>query len=303
MADKKVFKKKKIKSYSTIVLCLTVFIILYTLSNIETSLSKFIFKNNGFDIETDFVKIIDVGQGDSILIYSNGYSALIDVGLSSAGADVCSALDDCEIDSLDVLIISHMDNDHIGGLDTVISAFDVKNLIIPAFSIESEGLSTSQKAINSVTSKGGNVFGAVQGMNFEIGEFELTVLASYDKFDDENNRSTIIMAEIDGLKFLFTGDCETKAEKELLKEGLNLNCDVLKVGHHGSGTSGSYEFLKVTTPKYSAISVGKNNSYGHPHGEVLSNLEYIGSRIYRTDLDGDIYFYVENGRLRPKTEK
>ena len=301
MPQKKSRKYKLSDAIIASVVCILVFVFSVLASNIDLS-NLFGFTAN-FDVKSDFVRIIDVGQGDSILIYSNGYSALIDVGLSSAGADVCSALDDCEIDSLDVLIISHMDNDHIGGLDTVISAFDVKNLIIPAFSIESEGLSTSQKAINSVTSKGGNVFGAVQGMNFEIGEFELTVLASYDKFDDENNRSTIIMAEIDGLKFLFTGDCETKAEKELLKEGLNLNCDVLKVGHHGSGTSGSYEFLKVTTPKYSAISVGKNNSYGHPHGEVLSNLEYIGSRIYRTDLDGDIYFYVENGRLRPKTEK
>ena len=102
---------------------------------------------------------------------------------------------------------------------------------------------------------------------------------------------------------MFVGDMESGAEKKLLKENLNLKCDVLKVGHHGSSTSSKVDFLKAVRPKIAAISVGRDNTYGHPHSEVLSNLEYIGASIYRTDVDGDISFFIENDRIVPKTEK
>jgi competence protein ComEC len=89
----------------------------------------------------------------------------------------------------------------------------------------------------------------------------------------------------------------------LLGENLNLKCDVLKVGHHGSSTSSNMDLLKAVMPRYAAISVGQNNDFGHPHNEVISDLQYIGAKIYRTDTDGDITFYIENKRIVPKTEK
>ena len=111
------------------------------------------------------------------------------------------------------------------------------------------------------------------------------------------------MAELDGIKFLFTGDAEAKTEKALIEDGLNIDCDVLKVGHHGSSTSSSKEFLDKATPDYAAISVGKNNMYSHPSESVIDALEERGTRILRTDTDGDITFYVENGKIRTETEK
>ena len=140
-------------------------------------------------------------------------------------------------------------------------------------------------------------------MNFKVGDFEITVLALYDKLDDENNRSVMLAAEIDKKKFIFTGDAEVKAENLLLNEGLNLKCDVFKAGHHGSSTSNSEKLLTQMKPKYAVISAGENNMYGHPHREVLADFESFNTEVFRTDLSGDITFYVKNGYINPKTEK
>ncbi|MBE6808837.1 MAG: MBL fold metallo-hydrolase [Ruminococcaceae bacterium] len=290
-----------VKAVITVILCISVFAVSFVLSGIDLSTSALF--GNSFDKNSDFVRIIDVGQGDSILIYSNGYSALIDTGLSDAASDVCTALESCGIKTLDVLLITHLDSDHIGAAAGVTEIYGVKNLIMPEISSESEGLSTAQLVINRVVEADGNIYTAVQGMNFEIGEFELTVLAAFPEMADENNRSVITVAEIEDLKFLLTGDMEAKAEKALLGENLDLKCDVLKVGHHGSSTSSNMDLLKAVMPRYAAISVGQNNDFGHPHNEVISDLQYIGAEIYRTDTDGDITFYIENKRIVPKTEK
>ena len=111
------------------------------------------------------------------------------------------------------------------------------------------------------------------------------------------------MAEIGDIKFLFTGDGELIAENELLKRTKDIDCDVLKVAHHGSKTSTNYEFLKATTPEYAVISVGKGNSYNHPHDESVTALEKADAEIYRTDYHGDIIFYIQNGEISIKTEK
>ena len=140
-------------------------------------------------------------------------------------------------------------------------------------------------------------------MNFRLGEFEITVLGVFDDRKNENNRSIIAVAEIDGIKFLFTGDAEEKEEKYLLGEQLNLDCDVLKVPHHGSSTSSSKEFLNAVTPEYAVISVGENNVYGHPHKETLQALTEANAKVYRTDQSGDITFNVNDGKITVETEK
>lgn len=256
-----------------------------------------------FDISVDFVKITDVGQADSILIYSNGCSALIDVGTEDSAADILEDLDSARIKRIDALIVTHLHTDHAGGLPELARLRKIDNLIIPELNDDAEAASLVKTAKQTVTANGGNAYTAVQGMNFKIGEFTVTVLAYYEDTEDENNKSVIVMAELDGIKFLFTGDAEAKAEQALIDEALNIDCDVLKVGHHGSSSSSTKEFLNKTTPEYAAISVGKNNIYSHPSESVVSALENCGAQVLRTDTDGDITFYVENGKIKTETEK
>lgn len=257
--------------------------------------------SNGYS--DDFVKFIDVGQGDSTLICSNGYSAIIDTGISDSASDICSVLDDCGIDTLDVMILTHLDNDHIGGAKRIIEIYSPKNLILPEISVESEGLAIAHHVIGMVTDYGGNIYTATAGMNFEIGDFKATVLAHFSEQDKENNRSIVMMAEIDRKRFLLTGDIEKKAEYELLKEGLDLRCDVLKVAHHGSDSSTTEDFIKAIKPNYAVISVGEDNLYNLPDNKVLSNLQYYGAKIFRTDKNSDITFFVNDGEITVKTLK
>ena len=119
------------------------------------------------------------------------------------------------------------------------------------------------------------------------------------EYDNENDNSNVIYTDLNGYKFLFMGDASNTTEKEILDRYNLSNIDVLKVGHHGSKTSSGKEFIDEINPKYSIISVGKNNRYGHPNKEVLENLEQ--SKIYRTDQDGSIMFKIKNNKLKIET--
>ncbi len=253
------------------------------------------------DETSDFVKFTDVGQADSAIIYSNGYSAVIDMGLPDSAADIFNDLSDCKIEKIDVALISHLHSDHLGGLQRVAEGYKIETLIMPE--ILSSSIGAAKNARSFITNGGGAFYNAVQGLNFKIGEFEITVLGYLDDRKNENNRSLFTMAEIDGFKFLFTGDGEIKAEKYLLEQKLNLDCDVLKVSHHGSNTGTSKEFLKATTPDYAVISVGKNNMYSHPNSETLATLKNANTEIYRTDQMGDITFDIASGNVKIEIEK
>ena len=303
MRQMKKNKNKKPKYIAAALLAVAVFITAFSRGVFGERLQKVFNPAAAFDTSVDFVKITDVGEADSILIYSDGCSAVIDAGTENSLPDILDDLDSARIKDIDALIVTHLHTDHAGGLAELAKRREIDNLIIPELESSAEAAQLVKTAKRTVTAKGGNVYTAVQGMNFEIGEFTVTVLAYYDDMQDENNKSVIVMAEIDGIKFLFTGDAEAKTEKALIDEGLNIDCDVLKVAHHGSSSSSSQSFLKAATPKYAAISVGANNIYSHPTESVISALENCGAQILRTDTDGDITFYVENGEIRTVTEK
>ncbi len=291
-------RKSKIKVALIITAVLLLAVILLIIAN--RHLKKKGSTTGGFDSSLDFVQVMDVGQGDSILIYSNGKACVIDMGIPASADAISKDLKSCNIKDIDVVMISHLHNDHIGGLNDISGEFGIKNLIMPE--ILDKSINAAQRATEAVNSKGGKCYNAVQGMNFNIGEFELTVIASYSS-TNENNRSLFAIAESDKVKFMFTGDAEKWAEKQLLKENLKLDCDVLKVSHHGSEGASSKEFLKAVSPEYAAISVGEGNMYSHPHLQTLESLKNIGARTYRTDQNGDIFFYVNDSEITVKTEK
>lgn len=298
MAKGKFLKLNNAIKILTVILCVTVFV-----------LCLLFFENSLFRLNTssadgeDFVKFIDVGQGDSILIHSNGYSALIDTGPVESSVELSRSLRESNIETVDVLILSHLHLDHSGGVPQIFEDFYVENIILPELSSFSDGIYSAELAINEVTRSKGKVYKASEGMNFKLGDFDITVVDVYPNFVNENNQSVIIKAEIDGKIFLFTGDAEKETENKLVAKNKDINCDVLKVAHHGSNTSTTKDFLEKCSPDFGVISVGKDNTYNHPHRSTLEQLKKANVKIYRTDKQGDITFYIKNGKFDIKTER
>lgn len=296
--------KRKIAVSATTALTLAIFIIAFANKlfgdKVRSTLAP---TAPDFDKTQDFVKIMNVGQADAALIYSNGCSAVIDAGLTSSADDISADLKGADIKDIDALLITHLHMDHAGALAKIAMSFPIDNLIIPNRDSSAEAMPTVNEAEKRVVAEKGKVFTATEGMNFNIGEFEVTLLAYFPDATKENDRSVITMAKIGNKKFLFTGDAEKATEADLLTEKLNIDCDVLKVGHHGSNSSSTTAFLKAASPKYAAISVGKDNMYSHPSNKTIVALKNCGAEVYRTDKNGDISFYVENGNIRVETEK
>lgn len=254
-----------------------------------------------YDKEADIISFVDVGQGDCVLIQSNGRFALIDAG--EADNDIARVLKRKGIKGFDAVILSHWHSDHAKGLYEILDAFKVENAVFPDVSKNDEdAIKLSENVTKLCAESGVNVHNAVQGMAVNIGDIELTVLLADNQSTEENNRSLIIMAECRGNKFLFTGDAEAKLEEKLVKSGINIDCDVLKVAHHGSDASTSNEFLKLCTPEYAVISVGSNNSYGHPNRDALNRLYSFNAQIYRTDYDGHIDFTLSDEGIVVSTQ-
>lgn len=246
--------------------------------------------NTGND---DYVIMLDVGQGDSILICSNGEAALIDTGTEMGSRTLLADIRSYGVEQLEALIISHSHDDHSGGAEYLLKNMKVENVVVPDFKSDEKVTELN----SSISNSGASRYTAQEGMVINIGDFELTVLYSDNSDEDINNRSIILMAAAHGKKFLFTGDAETAAEKDLIEENINFDCDVLKVGHHGSRTSTGKAFLNIATPEFALISVGEDNNYGHPSSDVVERLENSGAKVYRTDYEGDIVFKFADGEL------
>lgn len=255
------------------------------------------------DYTDSYVEMFDVGQGDSILIYSGGKAALIDTGIKSCADSITKTMKLKGIDALDMLLITHNHTDHMGGIVPLTEEFKIKNLVIPDLSKTDERTDKMQTAIGTVKASGGNCVTAEKGMSFDIGEFNISVIAAYYDEKDENDRSIITVAQIGKWRFLFTGDAQEPVEKRLIEDGVNIKCDVLKVGHHGSMYGTSEEFLEVASPSLAMISCGRGNRYSHPHDVVLRRLNEAGAQYYRTDINGSVTYTVDEKEITVKTEK
>ncbi|MBO5200188.1 MAG: MBL fold metallo-hydrolase [Clostridia bacterium] len=252
--------------------------------------------------DKDYVAFLDVGQGDSILISSNGYHALVDFGNGlDYGSGLIETLDGYGVDELDCIIATHYDSDHIGGGTAVFNSFKVLNAVIPELGNDDSDAALEFR--NALSKSQAAVQIAIPGTVINVGEIQLTVIGYYRDMEEDNDRSLVIMAEIDGIKFLLTGDVGEATEERLFLDGVMLDCDVLKAAHHGSRDGTTTELIQSTSPAYAVISVGASNAYGHPHDEVISRLYSAGVKVLRTDISGDIIFVVENKTLKVDTER
>ena len=231
------------------------------------------------------VHFLDVGQGLSILVQCDGQNMIYDGGDRSTSSYVVSYLKDQGVETIDYLVSSHYDSDHMAGLIGCLNAFDVKNVIGSDYVHDSD-LYTS--FMDAVASKGLEVQHPAVGDTFQLGNATLEVLGPVNISSDSNNNSVAIKLTNDDDSFLFTGDAEAAEEAEMIGTGIDLNCEVLVLGHHGSDTSSSWDFLSATAPAYAVISCGKDNQYGHPHADTLEKMQSMDIDIFRTDDQGTI---------------
>lgn len=241
------------------------------------------------------IHIIDVGQGDSILIKTpNSKTLLIDGGTNESEHIVKGYLKKHKIKTIDFLIATHPDSDHIGGLDAVVNKFNVKGLYLPEQTIISDSYNDLISACNQKQVPLNYVY---KGDNFSIDNYiDLFVLSPSYIQDDNNLNSIVFKLSFKNKSFLFTGDAESSNESDIINSFNLEDIDFLKVGHHGSKSSTTSEFLDETTPDVAVISCGYKNQYGHPHNTTLKNLKDHNVTTYRTDLSGDIVLY-SNGEI------
>lgn len=231
------------------------------------------------------VHFIDVGQADCILIQGNdGKSMLIDAGNNDDADTIVNYIQKQNITKFDYVVGTHPHEDHAGSLDTVINAFEVENIIMPKVSHNTQ---TYLDVLTAIKNKGLKITTPVPGTEYKLGDAAFTLVApNSDNYEELNNYSVSIKLTHGENSFLFTGDAEAVSENEMLKH--DLKSDVLKVGHHGSDSSTTPQFLNKASPKYAIISVGKDNKYGHPSTTILDRLTAANIEIYRTDQDGTI---------------
>ncbi|MBS6502979.1 MULTISPECIES: ComEC/Rec2 family competence protein [Clostridium] len=232
------------------------------------------------------VHFIDVGQGDSILIQVNNKNLLIDSGPNKSEDKLKKYLKKLNISKFDYIIATHPHEDHIGNMSYIINNFDVLNFYAPKVENSTKAFETMVESLIRKDLKikvlKANIKSIDLGKNIVVDVFS----PFSNSYEDLNNYSPIVKISYGNTSFLFTGDAEELSENEVLNAGFDLKCDVLKIGHHGSSSSTSEKFLKASNPSIAVISVGEDNTYGHPTDTVLSRLKE--TKIYRTDINGNI---------------
>ena len=254
-----------------------------------------IHSNINFIIRKEFINFIDVGQGDSSLIHLNNKNILIDTGGNiyyDLYSNIISYLKSEGISKLDYFIITHGDYDHMGEAINLVNNFKVEKVIFNC----GEFNELEQELIRVLDKKKIPYYSCIKELNIDDNKL---YFLNNKNYGNENDNSSVIYTELNDYKFVFMGDAGAEVEEHLIEKYNLQNIDVLKVGHHGSRTSSSKNFIDEIKPKYSIISVGKNNRYGHPNKEVLDNLE--NSKIYRTDIDGSIMFKIKHNKLEIET--
>ena len=261
-----------------------------------------LFKNISYFDSDLRVLVFDVGQGDSILVSfpNNGGNVLIDTSgdtmnyesSNNVGNKIIPYLKTVGITKIDYLMVSHGDFDHMGEAINLVNNFKVDNVVFNC----GEYNNLEKNLIMVLNKKNIKYYTCIRELR--ISKYKMQFLNTRE-YDNENDNSSVVYFNYNGYKFLFMGDAGTSKEEDILKRYNFGSIDFLKVGHHGSRTSSSKEFINEINPKYSVISVGKYNRYGHPNREVLNNL--TSTKIYRTDLDGSVMFKIKNNKLQIET--
>ncbi|SHH64400.1 ComEC/Rec2 family competence protein [Clostridium grantii] len=245
------------------------------------------------------VHFIDVGQGDSILLMADNKTLLIDTGPNSKKNEFLDYLKSTGITKLDYIIATHPHEDHIGNMSYVIQKYDIGKFYAPKITSTTDSYNSMVKALNKKSKK---ITVSKGGMSFKLGSDVLCeILApNNSSYDNLNNYSVVLKVTFKDTSFLLTGDAEKESEDEILSQKYILKADVLKLGHHGSSTSTTPDFLQSVDPKIAIASCGINNSYGHPNDEIINLLTENNIHLFRTDLDKTIILESDGKIIKRK---
>ena len=281
--------KKFLKTVSTLIV--VAFAIYYVLEENgyinKTSYAKeetkeVIFKENSQDLK---IYYFDVGQADSTLIIANNNTMLIDAGNNNDGMLLVNYIKSLGIKKIDFAIGTHAHEDHIGGMDDIIDNFEIGTFFMPDAITTT---TTFEDVLDALERKNLRFNTPDIGKTISLGDGSFKVLSYGSDASDLNDTSIVVKLVYGNYSYLFMGDATSKVEKTLLNNNTDLKSDVLKLRHHGSNYSNTNDFLGAVNPKYAIISVGKNNSYGHPSKSVINRLKKKNIDIYRTDQMGTI---------------
>ncbi len=251
--------------------------------------------------------MVDVGQADGFLLQQNGKTALIDCGTVSTGKDIVEYVKEQGITRLDYVIGTHPHEDHMGGMYEVITNFEVGTIIIPEVTksnITSAWYGKLMKEIKEgISEKKYTLHYPKKGETYFLSEAVLKVLGPIEEPENNvNNYSIVIKVTMGKMDILMTGDAEVEVEEQILKSGEALNCEVLKVGHHGSDSSTSDTFLDAVDPEYALISAKIGNRYEHPSKSIMDKLKEKEIEVYRTDECGTVVLTITNNNVEFSTE-
>ncbi len=231
------------------------------------------------------VHFIDVGQGDATLIDLGQIEVLIDGGRGSQAVNYLNGCA-CVDGPLEVMVATHPDADHIGGLDSVLEAYQVLEVWLNG---DTKDTKTFTGFLAAVKEEGSEVHQARRGDTIHAGAITLAVLHPVDPLDrDANENSIVLLLEYGRVTFLFTGDAESGAESGMVVTGVLWDVDIYKIGHHGSKTASTAPFMTIIKPEVAIYSAKLDNRYGHPHQEAVDRVEAAGATIYGTDTMGTV---------------
>lgn len=240
---------------------------------------------------------IDVGQGDAILITTSSGNMLVDTSESAAEEQLGEYLEAAGVQALKYLVLTHLDADHIGNATYIINNCKVDTVILGLDCVATTKM--AKELMEAINSKDIDVMQVASGDSFSLGSLQNTVIAPVSDYGDANENSLVIKATYGETSVMLTGDAEKKSEKDILNKWSAdaLKSDILKIGHHGSDSSTTDEFLNTVSPKIAVISCGEDNKFDHPKPEILEKLEKKGVIIYRTDFDGSIIFKSDGEKM------
>ena len=247
-----------------------------------------------------YVHMINCGQADSFLFEQSGQYGLIDCGTRSTGKDVVTYLQNHGVNELQFIVGTHPHDDHMGGMEKVLENFTCNQIYIPK--VET-GLVTTNwylSLMQKIKTDKLNLTNPKVKDSFKLGNAVFTVvgqLTPSEAGQNVNNYSTVIKVSFGEIDILMTGDAEVPVEKKMLESNVSLNCEILKVGHHGSTTSTSTEFLENVSPEYALISCGRGNKYDHPCEETLAKLKNDDVILYRTDENDDVIITISQNSI------